>query len=46
MRADLKWHKYQPEPTVKKIKEFADLVDRDEYHFFMGRIIHDLNTVE
>ena len=36
MRSDLKWHKYQPKPPVKTIKEFTDLVDKDEHHCFWG----------
>lgn len=36
MRSDLKWHRYQPKPHVTTIKEFLNLVDRDEYHCFRG----------
>ena len=36
MRSDLKWHKYQPKPNVKTIKEFVDLVAKDENNCFWG----------
>ena len=35
-RADLKWHSYEPKATVKTIKEFTDLVEKDKYHCFFG----------
>ena len=35
-RADLKWHSYEPKPTVKTIKEFTELVGKDEHHCFFG----------
>ena len=35
-RADLKWHTYEPKVTVKTIKEFTGLVEKDEYHCFFG----------
>jgi len=35
-RADLRWHTYEPKPIVKTIKEFTELVDKDEYHCFFG----------
>jgi len=35
-RADLKWHSYQPEPEVKTLEEFLDVVERDEYCCFFG----------
>jgi len=35
-RADLKWHSYEPKPAVKTIKEFTELVEKDEYHCFFG----------
>jgi len=35
-RADLKWHSYGPNPTVKTIKDFVDLVDEDKYGCFWG----------
>ena len=35
-RADLKWHRYDPDPEVKTLQEFLRLVDRDEYACFFG----------
>lgn len=35
-RADLKWHRYQPDPVVASVDEFLDLVERDEYGCFYG----------
>src|SRR5262245_33922032 len=31
MRADLKWHGYQPLPVVPSIEKFLDAVDKDEH---------------
>lgn len=36
MRADLKWHGYDPKPKVKTIKAFLKLVDEDKYGCFWG----------
>ncbi|MEO7445500.1 MAG: DUF3024 domain-containing protein [Ferruginibacter sp.] len=36
MRADLKWHSYDPKPIVKSIKEFIKLVDENKHHCFWG----------
>ena len=36
MRADMKWHSYQPNPDVKSIEEFLEIVERDEYGCFYG----------
>ena len=36
MRADLKWHSYDPKPKVKTLQEFAKLVEADEYAAFFG----------
>lgn len=36
MRADLKWHRYDPEPEVKSIETFLDVVERDQYSCFFG----------
>ena len=36
MRADLKWHTYQPNPTVKTIEEFIEIIDDDSYGCFWG----------
>ena len=35
-RADLKWHRYEPDPEVITLQEFLGLVDRDEYACFWG----------
>ncbi len=35
-RADLKWHRYDPDPEVDTLSEFLVLVDRDEYACFFG----------
>ncbi len=35
-RADLKWHRYEPNPIVKSLEEFLDLVEMDEYACFFG----------
>ena len=35
-RADLKWHRYEPDPAVKKIEDFLAVVERDEYGCFYG----------
>jgi hypothetical protein len=35
-KRDMKWHLYKPNPEVKSIEEFLDLVDRDEYACFWG----------
>jgi hypothetical protein len=36
MRADLKWHKYEPVPSVETLDEFLAVVGRDEYCCFFG----------
>ena len=36
MRADLKWHSYDPKPIVKSIKEFTKLIKEDKYGCFFG----------
>lgn len=36
MRGDLKWHSYQPNPTVKEIKKLFEVLDEDEYGCFWG----------
>ena len=36
MRADLKWHSYSPKVTVKNLKEFINLIEKDEHHCFLG----------
>ncbi len=36
LRADLKWHSYKPNPTIKTLKEFVKLVEEDKYGCFWG----------
>jgi hypothetical protein len=36
MRADLKWHVYDPAPEAASIEEFLAVVDKDEYACFFG----------
>jgi len=36
MRADLKWHGYEPCPVVKTLEEFLQIVDEDQYGCFWG----------
>lgn len=36
MRADLKWHSYEPAPEVAAIDEFLAVVQKDEYGCFFG----------
>jgi hypothetical protein len=36
LRADLKWHRYDPCPKVKNFYEFLDLVKKDQYNCFFG----------
>lgn len=35
-RADLKWHRYDPDPEVGSVEEFLNVVDVDEYACFFG----------
>lgn len=35
-RADLKWHRYEPNPEVKSVEEFLKIVERDEFGCFFG----------
>lgn len=35
-RADLKWHKYEPNPTVRSLNQFLAVVEKDEYACFWG----------
>lgn len=35
-RADLKWHGYDPAPSVKSLKEFLDIVGEDKHACFFG----------
>jgi hypothetical protein len=36
MRADLKWHSYQPVPKVGSIEKFLELVHEDRHACFFG----------
>jgi len=36
LRADLKWHTYDPNPTVKTLKDFVTLVEEDKRACFWG----------
>ncbi len=35
-RADLKWHRYDPVPEVKRFEDFLSVVDEDKYACFFG----------
>ena len=35
-RADLKWHSYDPESTVKRLEDFLELVGEDKHNCFFG----------
>jgi len=36
MRADLKWHRYEPVPEVKNLDKFLQVVEEDAYSCFYG----------
>ncbi len=36
MRADLKWHSYEPVPEVDSIEKFLEIVGQDKYSCFFG----------
>ena len=36
MRADLKWHAYEPMPEAKTMKKVMDAIDRDSHCCFFG----------
>jgi hypothetical protein len=36
LRKDLKWHRYDPRPEVKRLEEFVAVVDEDRYCCFFG----------
>ncbi len=36
MRADLKWHGYEPDSTVKTLEQFIGVIDTDEFGYFWG----------
>ena len=35
-RADLKWHRYEPDPEVDSIEDFIEIVENDDYACFFG----------
>ncbi len=35
-RADLKWHRYDPNSEVKSIEKFLEIVENDEFGCFYG----------
>jgi hypothetical protein len=35
-RADLKWHRYDPNPEVDSVEDFLAVVEADEYACFFG----------
>ncbi|MDP1557717.1 MAG: DUF3024 domain-containing protein [Nitrosomonas sp.] len=35
-RANMKWHSYEPQPTVKTLDAFLNTVDEDQYACFFG----------
>ena len=35
-RADLKWHRYDPDSEVDTIDDFLEVVEQDEYSCFFG----------
>ena len=36
MRADLKWHRYEPVPEVDSLEEFLQIIEEDAYGCFYG----------
>jgi len=36
MRADLKWHRYEPAESTADLASLVDVIDRDEYSAFFG----------
>ena len=35
-RADLKWHSYKPQPILRNLLDFIQLIEKDEYGCFWG----------
>jgi hypothetical protein len=35
-RLHLKWHRYDPDPEVKTLDEFLEVVENDEFACFWG----------
>ncbi len=36
MRADLKWHRYKPNPDVDDLESFLSVIEEDQYGCFFG----------
>ena len=36
LRSDLRWHRYEPEPTAKSLDQFLDVVVQDKHCCFWG----------
>ncbi len=36
IRADLTWHRYEPQATVRSIKDFLAVIDKDQHGCFFG----------
>lgn len=36
LRSDLKWHKYDPVPTVERFEDFLTIVSEDQHACFFG----------
>jgi hypothetical protein len=36
MRADLKWHRYEPNPEVNSLQEFVQIIEEDAHGCFYG----------
>ena len=36
MRADLKWHRYEPVPEVTNLEEFLQVIEEDKFNCFYG----------
>ena len=36
MRADLKWHRYEPSPEVRSLEAFLTIIEEDAYGCFYG----------
>ena len=36
MRADLRWHAYEPAPPIRDLAELVEVVGRDQYCAFFG----------
>ena len=36
MRADLKWHRYEPSPEVRSLDAFLKIIEEDAYGCFYG----------